>query len=132
METWHVYQLRSDTELLYVGYTRRLKCRLREHERQKPWWQEVTDIRLEEFSSEDAARQREKEIWADARPKHNRHSPFRTDVERRNYIAAHQYVYDRSSKGRERTRRSNQKTGAARQRRYKAKRSQQSGPTHFD
>ena len=58
METWHVYQLRSDAGLLYVGYTRRFQCRLREHSRQKPWWSEVTDVRSDEFTSEDEARQR--------------------------------------------------------------------------
>jgi predicted GIY-YIG superfamily endonuclease len=131
METWHVYQLRSDTELLYVGYTRRLKCRLREHERQKPWWPEVTAVCPEEFSTEDAARQREKELWSGARPKYNKHSPFRTDEERRAYVAAHQHVYDRSPKGRERTRRNNQKTGRERQRRYLARRAGQPGPGLF-
>jgi predicted GIY-YIG superfamily endonuclease len=131
METWHVYQLRSDTGLLYVGYTRRFGCRLREHSRQKSWWPEVTDVRSDEFTSEDEARQREKELWASERPKYNKHSPFRTDAERRQYIAAHQHVYDRSPKGRERTRRNNQKTGRERQRRYRARRWQQPGPGLF-
>jgi predicted GIY-YIG superfamily endonuclease len=83
MEKWHVYQLRSDTELLYVGYSRRLKKRLNEHKSLKPWWPEVTDIRSEEFTSEDDARQREKELWVSERPKHNRVSPFRTEEEER-------------------------------------------------
>lgn len=129
---WHVYQLRSDTELLYVGYTRRLASRLREHERQKPWWPEVTDVRPEEFTSEDAARQREKELWAAGRPKYNKHSPFRTDEERRAYIARNQPKFDRSPKGRERTRRYNQSAkGRARQRRYQARRQGQPGPGLF-
>jgi predicted GIY-YIG superfamily endonuclease len=147
MEKWHVYQLRSDTELLYVGYTRRFGCRLREHSRQKSWWPEVTDVRSDEFTSEDEARQREKEIWASERPKYNKHSPFRTDEERRDYIARNQPKFDRSPKGRERTRRYNQspkgrerarryqqKNGealAARQRLYRARRWQQPGPGLF-
>ena len=81
METWHVYQLRSDTELLYVGYTRRLKRRLSDHRRTKPWWPEVTQTPTEEFATEDAARQRERELWEGARPKYNRNSPFRTSEE---------------------------------------------------
>lgn len=83
METWHVYQLRSDTELLYVGYTRFLKRRLSQHRRNKPWWPEVTDVGAEEFGTEDEARQREKDLWAAGQPKHNRRSPFRTAEEGR-------------------------------------------------
>ena len=82
METWHVYQLRSDAELLYVGYTRRLRRRLGEHRRGKPWWPEVTRTQSERFGSEDQARQREKEIWATGSPKYNRRSPFATEEER--------------------------------------------------
>lgn len=81
METWHVYQLRSDTELLYVGYTRRLKRRLGAHRREKAWWPEVTQTRSEQFSTEGDARQREKEIWSDECPKYNRQTPFLTDEE---------------------------------------------------
>lgn len=75
---WYVYQLRSDTQLLYVGYTRYLKKRIGQHRREKPWWPEVTDTRSEEFTTEDEARQREKEIWAAESPEHNRQSPFVT------------------------------------------------------
>lgn len=82
METWHVYRLRSDTELLYVGYTRRLKLRLADHRRNKPWWPEVTATQLEEFTTEDQARQREKEIWASESPKYNKQNPFMTTEER--------------------------------------------------
>jgi len=78
---WYVYQLRSDTELLYVGYTRRLKRRLGEHRRLKPWWPEVTRTPSERFATEDEARQREKELWAGERPKYNKRSPFVTDEE---------------------------------------------------
>jgi predicted GIY-YIG superfamily endonuclease len=106
MQTWHVYQLRSDTELLYVGYTRQLKKRLNQHKNQKPWWPEVTDIRPEEFSSEDEARQREKELWAAERPKYNKLSPFLTEEEAQ-------------QSNRERTRRSHRSArGRARQREY--------------
>src|SRR5258708_4385222 len=73
---WYVYQFRSNTHLLYVGYTRYLKRRLGQHRRLKPWWPEVTEVRSEEFSTEDEARRREKELWADGQPKYNRHSPF--------------------------------------------------------
>ena len=83
MVTWHVYQLRSDTELLYVGYSRKLKDRLSQHRRTKPWWLEVTEIRSEEFATEDEARQREKEIWATERPKYNKVNPFLTPEEER-------------------------------------------------
>src|SRR5438552_1923722 len=85
MATWHVYQFRSETELLYVGYTRQLKTRLGQHKRDKPWWPEVTDVRAEEFTTEDEARRREKELWADRRPKYNRKSPFQTKEELREY-----------------------------------------------
>ena len=94
MAIWHVYQLRSDAELLYVGYTRHLKTRVMDHRRQKPWWPEVTDVRPEEFTSEDDARQREKELWASERPKYNRVSPFRTDEEISEYIRE----YERSQR----------------------------------
>jgi predicted GIY-YIG superfamily endonuclease len=76
METWHVYQFRDDTQLLYVGHTRRLKRRISEHGNSKSWWPEVTEIWAEEFATEDEARQREKEVWACGRPKYNRVSPF--------------------------------------------------------
>ena len=88
METWHVYQLHSDTELLYVGYTRWLKRRLRDHRREKPWWPEVIEVRSEEFATEDEARQREKELWVDGRPKYNKNSPFRTVEEQAVYMRA--------------------------------------------
>ena len=81
MQTWHVYQLRSDTELLYVGYSRQLKTRMRQHRLEKPWWPEVTDVRSEEFATEDEARQREKELWASEQPKYNQVNPFLTPEE---------------------------------------------------
>ena len=83
MPTWHVYQLRSDTELLYVGYTRNLKDRLGQHRRGKPWWPEVTEVRSEEFTTEDDARRQEKEIWAAESPKYNRLNPFLTPEEKK-------------------------------------------------
>ena len=83
MTTWHVYQLRSDTELLYVGYSRQLKKRMRQHRLEKPWWPEVTQTRSEEFATEDEARQREKELWASEQPKYNQVNPFSTDEEQR-------------------------------------------------
>lgn len=83
MDTWYVYQLHSDTEFLYVGHTRELRRRLGQHRRTKSWWAEVTGVRSEEFASEDEARQREKELWADGHPKHNRVNPFRTTEERK-------------------------------------------------
>jgi predicted GIY-YIG superfamily endonuclease len=79
--TWHVYQLRNSTDLLYVGYTRNLKRRLADHRLGKPWWPEVTSIKAEEFSSEDAARQRELQIWEDEDPKYNKCCPFRVPAE---------------------------------------------------
>jgi predicted GIY-YIG superfamily endonuclease len=137
MEKWHVYQLRGDTGLLYVGYTRRrLSHRLSEHRRQKPWWPEVTEVRSEEFATEDEARQREKEIWTVAQPKYNKHNPFRTADEYHQYWRGH----NRSPKVRERNRardktperrEQNRKTGAARTRRYRARRWQQPGPGLF-
>ena|SRR6266568_1582230 len=81
MTTWHVYQLRSATELLYVGHTRELPKRLSAHRCGKPWWPEVTDVHSEEFGSEDEARQCEKVIWASERPKYNKVSPFLTEEE---------------------------------------------------
>lgn len=87
----HVYQLRSDTELLYVGHARRLKQRLGQHRVQKPWWPEVTEVLSEEFATKDEAILREKEIWASGRPKYNRVSPFRTDEE----WAEHNHEYER-------------------------------------
>ena len=80
METW-VYQLHSDTELLYVGKSYSLHKRLAKHRQDKPWWPEVTEIRKEQFATEDEARQREKELWATERPKYNRYSPLRTREE---------------------------------------------------
>ena len=82
MTTWHVYQLRSDTELLYVGYSRWPKKRLSEHKRTKAWWPEVTGIWSEQFSTEDEARQREKDLWASGRPKYNKQTPLLTPEEK--------------------------------------------------
>ena len=99
--TWHVYQFRSETGgLLYVGYTRWLNRRIGQHRRGKSWWPEVTDIQSEEFAAEDEARLREKEIWADERPKYNRQSPFVTPEELRQQGR----LYEMTPEARERTR----------------------------
>jgi predicted GIY-YIG superfamily endonuclease len=146
METWHVYQFRSDTELLYVGHTRWLKRRLYEHGRYKAWWPEVTDIRSEEFGTEDEARQREKELWAGGRPKYNRQSPFLTAEEQFAKNAAAKERFKRTPQystylagERERNRRRQQTPEGRAQavercRRYRAKggkRSPQTGPGLF-
>jgi len=101
-ETWYVYQLRGDTGLLYVGYTRHIKRRLGEHRRTKPWWPEVTGTRSQQFATEDEARQREKEIWAAESPKYNKRSPFLTTEERNKYTR--QRVKEWVSANRERRR----------------------------
>jgi hypothetical protein len=96
----------------------------------------VTGTRSEVFGTEDGARQREKEIWATERPKYNKHNPFRTVGEYREYWRRH----NKSPKVRERNRardrtperrEQNRKTGAARTRRYRARRWQQPGPGLF-
>ena len=97
---WHVYQFRSDTELLYVGHTRQLKKRLNQHKNGKPWWPEVTDVVTEEFATEDAARQREKEVWATERPKYNRLSPFLTNEEQQQAERERTRRWHQSAKGR--------------------------------
>lgn len=77
--TWHVYQLRSETgELLYVGHSRWLKTRIRQHRNRKTWWPEVARIQSEEFTGETEARLREQEIWVAEQPKYNQVNPFRT------------------------------------------------------
>jgi predicted GIY-YIG superfamily endonuclease len=147
MEKWHVYQLRSDTELLYVGYSRWLKRRLYEHGRYKAWWPEVTDIQSEEFATEDEARRREKELWAGGRPKYNRQTPFLTPEESRaknlarkerfkRGLSYSEYLAGERERNRARLRTPEGRAQASeRQRRYRArgggKRWQQSGPGLF-
>ena len=138
--TWHVYQLRGGTELLYVGYTRRLKRRIGQHKRLKSWWPEVTGVQSEEFATEDAARRREKELWAQGRPKYNRTCPFVTHEEE----LARKRELDRRpeqiAKKRERTRRYTQSpegrtVRAAYMRQFRQTRQRgapQSGPSLFD
>lgn len=128
---WHVYQFRSDTELLYVGYSRHLKRRIGNHRREKPWWPEVTDIVTEEFDSEGGARQREKAIWASERPKYNRNNPFATPEEERRRDAS----YERSAESLERKRqqqREYDKTPARRARTRNRKRSDAYKAWHKD
>jgi predicted GIY-YIG superfamily endonuclease len=148
MDTWHVYQLHSDTEFLYVGYTRELQRRLSQHRRTKPWWPEVTDIRSEEFGTEDEARQREKEIWAAESPKYNRANPFLTTEERKanrraqekRWVAAHREqaraacraYYARNAEAlRAKARENHQRPEVRERERERSKRWQQPGPGLF-
>jgi len=106
MATCYTYQLRSATELLYVGKTRRWPARLSEHKRDQPWWHEVTNWSSEEFATEDEAIQREKEVWAAERPKYNKVSPFRTHEETLEYQREYSHTpeYRRYNRERQRVR----------------------------
>ena len=126
MTTWHVYQFRSDTELLYVGYTRHLNKRIAQHRLQKSWWPEVTDIQSEEFGTEAEARQREKEVWAGERPKHNKLNPFPTDEELQQSNRERSRRGRQSAKGRARQWKYN-RTPIRRQRQREAARGAASG-----
>ncbi len=139
MTTWHVYQFRSDTELLYVGQTRWLNQRLSQHKCRKAWWSEVTEVRVEEFVTEDEARQREKVIWASERPKYNQVNPFRTVEEWRERQREAERKYERKPHRRQ-AQRKYQRTAEYRQRAQQRKRSsrmrlqrrwQQDGPGLF-
>lgn len=57
--------------LLYVGITRKLLSRLRQHASGKPWWLAVATISIERFDTYEEARARELQLIRTLRPRYN-------------------------------------------------------------
>lgn len=71
-ETHALYRfLSADGELLYVGITSNPGRRWPEHEKSKPWWHEVTNIKCERHLNRDAALFAETEAIRNERPRYN-------------------------------------------------------------
>lgn len=61
----------SDGELLYIGITVGVYSRFLEHSKQKQWWSQVTDIKLEWCDSRSSAELAEFNAIKSESPKHN-------------------------------------------------------------
>lgn len=59
-------------KVLYVGLTGRGARRLREHSREKEWWEQARRAEFEHFSSVREARKKEWELVRRLRPKYNK------------------------------------------------------------
>lgn len=60
-----------DGALLYIGITKDLGTRLKAHNRQKDWFVEVADVKLEHFPSRDAVEAAERAAIANENPRWN-------------------------------------------------------------
>lgn len=68
-----VYRIFGDAgELLYVGHTTNLGCRIETHQRERPWWRDVARITVEHVDDVEVAMEREQEAIAIENPLHNR------------------------------------------------------------
>lgn len=61
----------ADGALLYVGIADSWPSRMRQHARQKPWWTEVTTVRLEHHPLRGVAERAERAAIQSERPRHN-------------------------------------------------------------
>nr|BFF25036.1 hypothetical protein GCM10025732_30010 [Glycomyces mayteni] len=105
-------------ELLYVGITGNLTSRLAAHEREKPWWSEVSQILTEHHDSRGQVEAAERAAVIREHPKYNRALPqgtggrFERGAKRFKYkytgdediVADGRFIYDTNSKGRSRLR----------------------------
>jgi excinuclease UvrABC nuclease subunit len=66
-----VYFLYADNELLYIGRTKDLEARLRQHWRNRPWMPQVTRIETVGYASREAARIAEKHYILELQPRYN-------------------------------------------------------------
>jgi predicted GIY-YIG superfamily endonuclease len=67
-----LYRMYDDRDrLLYVGATTRLITRLATHEQERPWWDEVTTVRLERFATWEELAEAEKAAIQIENPRHN-------------------------------------------------------------
>lgn len=66
-----LYRCFSDDALLYIGITSNPATRFRSHEVTKPWWAQVTSIRLEHFESRDELELAELAAIRAEQPRHN-------------------------------------------------------------
>jgi predicted GIY-YIG superfamily endonuclease len=113
---YRMYNARG--ELLYVGITGNLTSRLAAHEREKPWWSEVTQILTEHHDSRAQVEAAERAAVIREHPKYNRALPqgvggrFERSAKRFKYkytgdediVADGRFTYDTNSKGRSRLR----------------------------
>lgn len=74
----HLYRIRDASgELLYVGISRELCRRLREHQKASPWWLQAASATTEVYPDWRSARQAERATIADEHPAHNKDRALR-------------------------------------------------------
>ena len=61
----------ADDRLLYVGISLSIAARMKSHQEDKPWWQDVVRAEFEHYDDEDAARERESHLVYERNPVHN-------------------------------------------------------------
>lgn len=65
----------SDNELLYVGETCNIRSRLKAHMKDKPWWNDITSIRVDAYVDRKSGRLAESIAIRDEFPKYNISKP---------------------------------------------------------
>lgn len=67
-----LYRLYADNgDLLYVGITKNVGARFKEHANTKPWWTEVSETHFEQYPDRATAANREREVISLEHPVHN-------------------------------------------------------------
>lgn len=67
-----VYRLFNvEGDLLYIGQTGDISVRLRNHKHDKPWWDEVAEMRTTPYLSKGAAVEAERVAIREERPRYN-------------------------------------------------------------
>lgn len=67
----YVYLARSGDNVIYVGSTKQVTQRLREHRRDSRWWTDALDVEVEEYPSMKLARAAERRLIRTEHPFHN-------------------------------------------------------------
>lgn len=65
----------SDNELLYVGETCNIRSRLKAHMKDKPWWNDITSIRVDSYVDRKSGKLAEAIAIRDECPKYNISNP---------------------------------------------------------
>jgi predicted GIY-YIG superfamily endonuclease len=78
---WVYAHIAADGRWLYVGITKSLEARRRQHQAKSPWFKDVAEIKFHQFASREEAARREWELIGLHRPPHNKaRHPMRRPV----------------------------------------------------
>lgn len=72
--TWYLYRLiDAESIVIYVGVSCSPWTRMRTHERDKPWWPEVTEVQMRNLGTigQVAALTLERQAISELKPRHN-------------------------------------------------------------